>query len=113
MSNISNYQCIQGDDWNFTATVRSGGDVVDLTGAKAWFTVKVNVDDADEDAVIQIVIEGSLTTDGKIPISVPHNETDIDLATYFYDIQVKLPGNIIKTVKRGQLEVVWQATLSN
>lgn len=112
-----------------------GYDVEDMdeldgdTLAKAWFTVKVNEDDLDVDALFQKAITPSLTADGQIdvigggsPIADAHMffllpKTTTILATpdiyYFYDVKVQSSGAADKVVDAGRMIFRRGITLAN
>lgn len=104
--------CItQGDNKDYSLTITSGGAPQDLTGSTLFFTVKRNLSDTDAKAVIHKVITTfDDAPNGKATISLSNTDTDIPLARYFYDIQLTLPGNFVRTVVKGSFDVSYQVT---
>ena len=94
-------------------------NVVDITGAKIMFTVKKNFYDADSLAVIQKTTDDDITitdaANGVAQIRLtpadtdPATNTDLDLTTYVYDIQVQLHGNTF-TLITGNLTITRHIT---
>lgn len=99
---------------------------VDLTGAKIWMTAKMNLTDADVDAVFQvttpteIVIADDPAT-GMAKITVPAAATKDVVFTkrnkdgsaqmpLLYDIQVKTQDGVIQTVSSGTLTLLEDVT---
>lgn len=88
-----------GDDVKLT--INCGENITNFT---FWFTMKKAFSDLDADAVLQIssvagsVVGDVLSTGIKI-INIPSNLTkDIPPGSYFYDIQIVKPGNIVNTI---------------
>jgi len=92
--------------WLFTVRLVVGGGLKDLTGAKAWFTVKNRVEDAAAVVTKRNVAAGGV--DNQILITIPQSgialgqfrvfldPADTSLldpsATYWCDAWVQLPG---------------------
>ena len=104
--------CItRGDSQWYTLNVTAGGEPQDLTGSTVFFTVKRSLADTDDEAVIH----KSITTfdnaiNGIATIKLTNSDTDLPLMRYFYDIQITLPGDFVKTVMKGSFDVVYQVT---
>lgn len=103
-----------GDDRTLSLSVnQSDGSVVDLTGAKIWFTVKNRLADTDADALIQkrntaagggdteILVTDAPNGQAQIFI-IPTDTEDVDAAIYSYDIQVILSTGKKHTITRSQ-----------
>lgn len=106
---MTNITAHRGDDetYVFTVTSSSSGQI-DLNGADARFTAKVNSRDSDDDAVIV------KTTGDGIDIFNPQNQITVTLAAadtinligthYLYDLQVTSGGKT-STVATGLLRL--------
>lgn len=101
------------------------GNVVDITGAKIWFTVKKasDLDDAnDADAIFQRKNQAAGGSDAEIEITdavngifkvkiVPANTSDVEADEYQFDAQVLIAGGVgIKTVTRGKFTIFQDVT---
>lgn len=107
----------RGDQWDFTLVVLDGnGDAYDLTGASVWFTLKAALTDADPGA-LQLTIGNGVTvpnpTSGEIVVRTLTGQSDIEPATYFYDVQIQKGGwQDPKTTQEGQFIVTQDVTLT-
>ena len=110
-----------GDDRIFTLTVKDqNNDIVDITGDTIIFTVKKYTYLEDTDAVIQLTTTGGgiVITDGTNGIAQltltptetdPDVNTDLELTTYYYDIQVT-HNNRKYTVIKGKITFTYEIT---
>jgi len=89
----------QGDE--YTIAIDMGGDGVnptDLTNYKAWFTLKKDILDTDEQAALQFSsVAGDESNDdpthGKMYLVIPSSiMNNVQAGVYFYDVQIKRPG---------------------
>jgi hypothetical protein len=116
---------VRGDSKSFNVFVTrenptTGVDeVVNLTGAKAWFTAKATSVDTDSDAVFKKnsvdnptkVIITAIT--GVIRINIDPGDTEgYPYRWLVYDCQVKEADGTLTTVQRGKLELLTRATIS-
>ena len=107
---MSNYlpDLRQGDEYTIAVDMSNGGvNPTDLTGYKAWFTLKKDILDTDEQAALQFSsVAGDNAADNPtggimylvIPSSMMNN---VEAGVYFYDVQIKRPaaaGEGIKTL---------------
>jgi hypothetical protein len=89
----------------------SSGNAIDITGFTFWLTVKVRETDADADAVIQKKVTSlSNPTQGIMQFSLDTDDTDIDVADYQYDIQMKSSAGAITTLVRGTFIILQEIT---
>lgn len=101
----------RGDTNTFQVTAIRANQVVNLTGAKMWFTVKEHIWDQDDDAVLALnsvddasQIVSSLPTSGQFQIQLTPADTDtLDRYAYLYDVQVKEADGTVTTVQKGKL----------
>lgn len=101
-----NFKFPRGDDQVLALEFTENGAVKDITGWTVYFTLKKNIDDADENAVLKKdVTTHTDPTNGKTEIPLLNTETDTLEGLYFYDIQYKDVATpaIIKTVLSGQM----------
>lgn len=99
-----NLQCTRGDDKFFVLTFTdSNGDPIDITGWTVYFTVKSNLNDSDDDALIsKDVTDHTSPTNGITKIHLTSSDTNL-VGTYFYDIQIKRDDDVVLTVLEGNI----------
>jgi len=107
-----NFEEYRGDTVTLTLTFKdSNGAAQDITGWTVFFTLKINKQDTDDNAVIKKTItehtnpEGGITT-----ITLTASETVDLLGGYFYDIQYKTDEGVIKTVLEGESKFLEDVT---
>lgn len=114
MSTLIDIELRRGDTWTIKfGPIREDGELVSLTGASAWFTVKNDPDDADDDALIQVTeevdeVNGYITlneTTGIATVLVKPAITRIAAKGYAVDFQIKYSGDKIGTPASGTLRV--------
>lgn len=72
---------------DITTDYKITGIIKDITGYTFYFTVKINLNDADEDAIISKDITNlSDPTNGVVNISIDRADTVGFVGVYFYDI---------------------------
>lgn len=105
-------EIIRGDDVTISATITDkDGNAVDLTGAKAYLTVKNERSDSDDDALIQKTTEvHSEATDGETGFDLTDEDTDIAEGKYYYDLQIKDSDGKIRSVGYGTIKVIQDIT---
>lgn len=121
---MSDMQMFRGDTMSFDVTVTRFNpvtgvdDIVNLTGAKAWFTAKRSRGDADVNASIQLnsVSQPSQViitpAAGKISITInPADTQNLTNRWLRYDVQVKEASGAVSTVASGKLELVRDTTI--
>lgn len=110
---------VRSDTWRLYLECSRNGVVLDLTGAKLWFTAKVALSDADAAAVIQLDTATGAVANGEILIESPaaNGKVTVKLntaatsavpdagVTWFYDIQLKESTGVITTLETGTLRV--------
>jgi len=107
---------IRGDDTSFDLTFTDkDGNVIDITGATVFFTVKENVDDDDDDAIISVEKSTHDGVDddpenGLTVIYLTDSETDVEIGSYFYDVQLKESDGTISSSGSGILKVLADIT---
>lgn len=101
-----------GDDKDLNLSVKdSDGNAVDITNYDIFFTVKKDIGDSDNDAVIKVDQTVSSGSDGTVTITIPKSQTtDLTPMTYVYDIQWKDTSDKIKTLLVGDFNVEQQVT---
>lgn len=93
-------------------------DVVDIAGAKIWFTVKDDYDKSDANAEFQLTTDVAteiLITNaaGGIAMIYIKNVHTKDLVgqTYYFDVQIKETGEEPRTVIRGSMLIKPDVTI--
>ena len=122
---MSDIQMTKGDtkSWDVFVTrenpVTGLDEVVNLTGAKAWLTVKRTSKDDDASAVFKKnstdnptkVIITALT--GIVRVTIDPADTESYPYRWLnYDVQVKESNGVVTTVARGKLELLSESTIS-
>ncbi|MGN7613043.1 hypothetical protein ACQZV8_13270 [Magnetococcales bacterium HHB-1] len=103
--------------YNLSFTDNSSGSAVDITGNDLWITLKVSLNDSDEDAAFQKQITfppDSNSAQGVGQIILESSETKvITPGTYFYDFQYVVPGSPphVTTLTSGKVTVLPDITL--
>ena len=111
--------CVYAYDYSFSIT--RGGSVLDLSGAKIWFTVKEHALDNDTDAKLQLVSDvsseiqitnaagGEFTVKFRGSGASQKNTSDLE-GEWIYDIQVLLNDGTIITAAYGTIEFLKNIT---
>ena len=82
----------------------------DITGWTIFFTVKSNIDDADDDAVIKKTITTHTNpTNGETQIFITSTDS-ANVGNYVYDIQYKDTVGNIKTIMEGYFAITKDVT---
>lgn len=104
-------QIIRGDTQTIEFSLEENNIPIDLTGSTVFFTVKSNLDDTDEQALIskEITVHTAPLL-GETEIELTSEDTDIDPGKYYYDIQVKYANDTIASIKYRQLEILADVT---
>jgi len=68
-----------------------------ITGSTLYFTVKSGPD-AASNVFQKTVTEHSDAENGQASISITSSDTDIDVGTYYYDIQINLASGEVHTI---------------
>jgi hypothetical protein len=114
MSGLTNTQLTikRGDTTNYNLSFRDeDGNVIDITGWTIFFTVKADIDDVDDDAVIKKTItEHTNPANGETKIILTSDETNLAIQGYVFDIQTKNASNEIQTIIEGTLTVTKDVT---
>ena len=75
--------------FNLTDAMLNSGDVIDLTGATVFFTVKRNLQDTDAQALISKTIT-SHSSPSTGETSITFTSTDVDyVGDFYYDVKIK------------------------
>jgi hypothetical protein len=115
MSVISSTQIsiVAGDDKTLTFTfVNSAGAVVDITGYTAFFTVKSSPSDLDAAALIaKSWTSHTDPSNGVTSLALVPADTSALLGNYYFDVQLKSGGGLIRTPIRGTFTVLANITI--
>lgn len=95
------------DDEDYELTFKDvDGNVIDLTGATIYFTVKKNVDDVDADAVIKKEISSFENPESGVAVlALSKDETNIPVRGYYYDIQLVNASGKVSSTQIGRFVV--------
>jgi hypothetical protein len=118
---MGDYSMYRGDSFRLRLqVVDDQGVAVDLTGAKAWATLKRNMTELDPQGISQVVSNGTspgitfpTITAGILELTFPPSCTYYlpdDPVTLFYDVQVRLANGIVATVDLGTINVIPDVT---
>lgn len=78
---------------------KNGVDI-NLTNTTVYLTIKKNLDDTDEDAIIAEQTTDHITPEeGLTEIDLSNADTNVDPGTYYYDIQIKHSDDTIQTIE--------------
>ena len=113
MTGISDFR--RGDTKPITLKFKDkDGNPVDITGATIWFTVKKSPADDDSLAVIQKEITTHINPTGGISsFTIEHLDTNnLELISYYYDIQLVDAGGNVTTVIYGKFKLLPDITRS-
>lgn len=107
---------IRGDTNVYNITVIKANRVVDVTGAKAWFTMKQSKKDADGDALLALDSETHPTqvrlSPGHVIVTLlPDDTKDIADNALNYDAQIKEVTGDITTIAEGTCSFIKDVTL--
>lgn len=110
----------RGDDWvrKLIFTDELTGLPVDITDWTVFFTVKANKDDADVDAIFQLIWTATLSSDadpalGETVLRIPKASTDSKTPGYYwYDVQLKNLGGEIFTPYVGRFNLQYDISRS-
>lgn len=106
---------VRGDDWAIKLTVTSNNNILNITGYTYWLTLKVNMDDLDANAAlqVQIVPESADAVQGVVIIKAPAAQTSLlEPISYFYDIQQVDTNGEVQTLMIGKVKVIKDVTRS-
>ncbi len=123
MASVVKYEeeeIVRGDGRDYAIVVKDEDRaIVDITGAKIWYTVKSSYDDIDADAKFQLdtdtVTEIEITDAeaGEATIYIKNIHTaNLDIGSYYFDVQIKEVGREPRTLAIGILWVKADVTLS-
>ena len=101
----------RGDTKTYTLYFEDeNGARIDITGWIVFFTVKVHIDDSDDDAKIKKTITSHTDpTNGETQIPLTSTDT-ADVGNYVYDVQYRSTTGTIKTVIEGFLVIAKDVT---
>lgn len=108
---MASIQITRGNDRTLELNVTKDDVVYDITGWTLFFTVKSKICDDDADAVItKTVTSHSDPTNGVTQVELTHDDTDIDVGTYMYDIKTKDTDGKFSSSRVGTLEILDRVT---
>lgn len=107
-------EVIKRDDCDFELVFTDrDGEPVDITGGTVFFTVKKNLYDSDNEAVIKKEITNfESPSEGKAILQLSRDDTDIVARDYYYDVQLVLDDKVTSS-DRGEFIVRHDVTIRN
>lgn len=108
-----NLTITRGDYIKWKLTLKDENDAVyNITDWTIYFTLKTSLKLPDLGATLQKTITShSDAVNGETIIELLNTETDdLNIGTYYYDIQVKTKASKIYTVKKGTFTVTYDVT---
>ncbi len=97
----------RGDSLDLYFEFTRDGVAVPISGWVFFLTIKRNITDPDASAVVsKTVTTHTLASLGKTTVSATASDLDGLSGVYGYDVQVKKPGNKIKTVISGSITFI-------
>lgn len=105
-------EIVKGDDIDIELTFTDQDDnPIDLTGGTVYFTVKKELTDDDDDAVIAKDVTAFENPEtGIMVVSLSRADTDVRAGQYFFDAQLKDSEDKITSSPRGILIVTQGVT---
>ena len=100
---------VQGDDkaYNLTFT-QDGTTPLDLTDSTLKLVIVGTKKKDDADALVtKTITTFTDATNGLAAITLTNTDTDLPIGTYFYRLKMIDSIGKVKTVMRGELEIVW------
>ena len=112
---VNDLHFYRGDDWDIIVNLTDAdGNAIDISGYTFYFTLKLTTDSASNDGSALITEDVTSHTDaanGQTTISVANTDTSqVSAGKYKYDIQYKSDVSKVKTVVRGDFEVLEDTT---
>lgn len=106
-------QVIRGDDVTLTVVFTDENDeLIDITNSVVYFTVKEDLDDTDEEAIIRTSQDThSAPTVGQTTIELSHELTAVEAGSYYYDLQV-IRGDKVSSIIYGRFEIIKDVTIT-
>jgi len=104
-TDINNFVTFRGDDLSFKLNFAdTDGVAIDITGWLIFFTLKLNKDDSDSEAIYQYTAEmPSGSSAGTKTVTIPGEDLNTLVGPYYYDFQfINASGNVY-TVTSGAI----------
>ncbi|RKZ36690.1 MAG: hypothetical protein DRQ49_17500 [Gammaproteobacteria bacterium] len=104
----------RGDSYPLELTIKDkdSGSVIDLTGYSFILTVdtlKTPPDDTTKVFNVSGVLDGDPTT-GKVSFTPSAIQTDIEPASYYYDVQMTDASSNIRTIAKNKFKILQDIT---
>jgi hypothetical protein len=104
-------EIFRGDYKPITVTFTANGVAMDISGYTLFFTAKLNIGDADADAVIsKVVTEHTDPVHGISLLELTPEDTDQAIRDYWFDIQLVSGEGSPMTAVRGTLKILQDIT---
>jgi hypothetical protein len=105
IENLTNLEVVRTDTKTFSINVTNNGNPVDISGYLLFFTVKANINDLDDNALIsktQVCPDDIISEAGIGYINLTSVDTTIPIANYTYDIKLQ---------RNAGIEILWRKTI--
>lgn len=116
MATLGDITWYRGDSFPIELTIKNKATraAIDITGYSFLLTVNTVKDPADEtQQIFQVagVLDDDPTT-GKVSFTPTTVDTDLDPATYYYDVQMTDADSNVRTVSKYKLKITQDITKS-
>lgn len=117
---MAELECFRGDDNVYNLNVVRNNVGVNISGAKLWFTAKLDQDDPDNEAMIklnsadnadQITIVDALNGLAQIVLK-PSDTMLLEETALWFDVQMKEASGRVTTVTAGIMKITKDVTAS-
>jgi len=104
-TDTNNFVTYRGDDLSFKLNFAdTDGVAIDITGWLIFFTLKLDKDDSDSEAIYSKTIEApSGSSDGTITVSIPGADLNTLVGPYYYDFQFVDASDNVRTITSGAI----------
>jgi hypothetical protein len=111
-------EMFRGDTFQFKAVIVKNGQPQDITGGYFWVTLKEDINDLDDNAVIQKTTDSGISVisaeNGQIEVTISPEDTEaLDLdddTTYYWDLQYEDYIGNVQTIFKGKFTVMLDVT---
>ena len=108
-------QVVRASSFDLLVRIKISTVVQSLEGYTLWFTCRKCIPKTSVKTDIEAVISKKITvTDNRTfwTVELTPEDTDIDPAKYYYDVQAVTPGGKTYSTKPGYLEIIGDVTRS-
>ncbi len=117
MTRIQDITLTKRDTYSMPVIITMGGGLTlaDFPESKLLFTAKRSYNDTDENAAIgPLELDITDAVNNTAELNLTTEDTDIQLGTYYYDIQFyNEDPKIVKTTVKGKCDIAWDVTIKD